>query len=79
MLVCLSFVSSAQVNDYGDENNDGVLQQPKLQGRGMSACVINFSGCIHTLLIAKFLGDIGRHRDRTRSRRLRHGLQRHTA
>jgi hypothetical protein len=39
MLVCLSFVSSAQVNDYGDENNDGVLQQRKKQGRGMSACV----------------------------------------
>jgi hypothetical protein len=52
-----SFMSSAQGDDYGDDNDDGVLQQRKSQGRGMSACVIIFSGCIYTELIVKFLGD----------------------
>jgi hypothetical protein len=41
MLVCPSFVSSAQVNEYGDENNDGVLQQRK-STRPWDVCVRHF-------------------------------------
>jgi hypothetical protein len=44
MLVCHFFLSHQRkvTNDYGDDNNDGVLQQRKSQGRGMSVCVIIF-------------------------------------
>ena len=58
MLVCLSsFMSLAQGDDdYGDDNDDGVTTTTQSQGRGMSACVFVFPGCIHMKLIAKFGG-----------------------
>ena len=47
MLVSSFNMSSVPVNDYGDDNNDGI--QRKSQGRGTSACVIFFlPGVSHT-------------------------------